>query len=288
MPLLLRSLPLSFVTLWHYIFVLPIVIVFALPLSVLTLLPIFGIFISITIFTFFAVMGHRCALAALGKGNEPDVVKLVKASMFFGVINTLLGALIALVCISVVLLLMYFGVDGDIDVPWGDTAIPWVPSLAVIVFFVVNGLYNCAIAVPMAEAAHCATEGGRSADPMFGIGRGMFSLALIWMVWLFGIYNSGLIEFTIYEFLRILVEVTGLPLRDGPTVLPERNIPWLIGAWLVLFWGTCWYYATAALAWEDEIQRREVERTRTVEVARVSADDLRRLRESRMQKPDQL
>ena len=287
MPLFLRSLPLSLVTLWHYIFVLPIVLIFALPLSVLTLLPLAGIVISVTIFTFIAIMGHRCALAALGRGNEPDVVKLVKSSMFFGVINTLMGVLIALLCISAVLGLMRLGVEGNVAVPWGDSGIPWVPSLAVLAVLVVNGLYNCAIAVPMAEAAHSATESGRSADPLFGIGRGMFSLALIWILWLVGIYNSGLIEFTIYEFIRLVSEYTGLPLGDVPIVLPERSILSLIGAWLFLLWGTCWYYATAALAWEDELKGREIERTKTVEVARVSADELRKLREARMQKTDQ-
>lgn len=286
MPLFVRSLPLSLVTLWHYIFVLPIVLIFALPLSVLTLLPVIGIVISITIFTFFAVMGHRCALAAFGKGNEPDIVKLVKASMFFGGLNTVVALLLGFLSFGVVMILIRLGIDGDIDAPWGDYFV-LVPSLAVVGFFLVNGLYNCAIAVPMVATAFEATGNGRSADPVFGIGRGMFSLALIWMLWLFGIYYSGLIEFTMFELLRILTEVTGLPLSDRVIVLPERNIPWLVGAWLVLFWGTCWYYATAVIAWDDEVQRREAERTKVVEVARVSAEELRQLREARMQKTDQ-
>ncbi len=285
MPLLLRSLPLSFATLWHYIFVLPLVLLFALPLSVLTLLPLVGVLISVTIFTFIAFMGYRCALAGLGKGNEPEVVKLVKSSMFFGVINTVVAVVIGFLCFGAVLALGVFGVEGNVAVPWGD-AIPMVPSLAVIAFFVVNGLYNCAIAVPMTASAFEATSNGRSADPLFGIGRAMFSLALVWILWLVAIFYSGLIEFMIEQVTYLLYALLGRVVGVETPDAPQHNYLALIGTLLVLMWGTCWYYATAVLAWDDEVKAREAARVKTREVSRVSADDLRALREARMQKTD--
>lgn len=283
MPLFLRSLPLSFGTLWHYVFVLPLVLLFATPLMVLTLLPLIGSLISVTIFTFFAVMGYRCALAAFGKGNEPAIEKLVKSSMFFGSINTVVAVVLVFLCVGAVMGLERIGVKGDMDAPWGD-AIPMVPSLAVIAFLVVNGLYNCAIAVPMAAAAVEATPSGRSADPLFGIGRGMFSLALIWILWLVGIYYSGIIQFAIEQVTYLLYQTLGRFLDLKPIEMPQYNVPWLIASMLFLMWGTCWYYATAVIAWDDEVKSRKAERTKTREVSRMNADDLRALREARMQR----
>ena len=284
MPLFLRSLPLSFGTLWHYVFVLPLALLFAMPLMVLTLLPLLGSLISVTIFTFIGFMGYRCALAAYGKGNEPAVDRLVKSSMFFGFINTLVAMVIMLFCVGAVLALIKLGVEGNAAAPWGD-AIPMVPSLAVIAFFVVNGLYNCAIAVPMTAAAvEASTSSGRGADPLFGIGRGMFSLALVWILWLVGVYYSGIIQFTIEQIVYVLYATVGKYVDLKPIEVPQYNGLWLIGSMLFLLWGTCWYYATAVIAWNDEVTAREAERVRTREVSRVSAEDLRALRLSRMQR----
>jgi hypothetical protein len=282
LPLFLRSLPLSLGTLWHYVFVLPIAILFALPLMVLTLLPLIGALINVTIFTFIAVLGYRCALAAYGKGNEPAVDKLVKSSMFFGVINTVVALLLGLLSVGIVIALTWIGVDGDVAAPWGD-AIPMVPSLAVIAFFLVNGLYNCAIAVPITAAAVEATSNGRSADPLFGIGRGMFSLALIWILWLVALYYSGIIQFMILQVTLFLYEILGRFITLKPIEVPQYDVVWLILSTLFLLWGTCWYYATAILAWSDEVAAREARRVVKREVTRMSAEELRALRQSRMQ-----
>ncbi len=270
-------------TLWHYVFVLPIVLLFALPLLVLTLLPLIGTLISVTIFTFFAIMGHRCALAAYGKGNEPAIDRLVKSSMFFGVINTVVALLLLAACVLAVLGLARFGVEWNVEAPWGD-AIQMVPTLAVIAFFVVNGLYNCAIAVPMAEAAAQATPNGRSADALFGIGRGMFSLAFLWILWLVGLFYSGIIQFVTEQVTYQLSEFFGRIFNFRTIKVPQYDPLWVIGSTLVLMWGTCWYYATAVLAWAEVDERREAKRVEVREVSRMSADDLRALREARMQK----
>ncbi|MGL4236923.1 hypothetical protein [Tabrizicola sp.] len=281
MPLFLRSLPLSFGTLWHYIFLLPLVLLFMLPLMVLTLLPLVGSLISVTIFTFISFVGFRCALTAHGKGNEPAVEKLVRSSMFFGVIATVVSAVLFLLCVGAVLGLMHFGVEGNVDAPWGD-ALPMVPSLAVIAFFVMNGLYTCAVAVPMTAAAVEATSMGRDADPIFGIGRGMFSLALIWMLWLYALFNCGLIEFVIEQVGFILYTALGNLIDLAPVEQPEFNPVAIVGAILALLWGSCWYYATAIIAWQDEVKRREANRVTVREVSRTSAEELRALREARM------
>jgi hypothetical protein len=64
-------------------------------------------------------------------------------------------------------------------------------------------------------------------------------------------------------------------------IKPIRWVP-LSGAIAFVLWGPCWFGATAVLAWDRTRQRHEAERVKTVEVARVSADDLRALREARM------
>jgi len=51
---------------------------------------------------------------------------------------------------------------------------------------------------------------------------------------------------------------------------------------LYLLWGTCWFSASAVLAWDRLLQSRAASRVEVVAVSKVSGDDLRALRESRM------
>ncbi len=51
LPLFLRSLPLSLGTLWHYIFLLPLVFIASLPFALLALIPIVGLIVGPAIAT---------------------------------------------------------------------------------------------------------------------------------------------------------------------------------------------------------------------------------------------
>ncbi len=65
---------------------------------------------------------------------------------------------------------------------------------------------------------------------------------------------------------------------------PPEAVSWPRLAVSVLFslWGTCWFSATAVLAWDRRHAKLQAGKVEVVSVPRVSADDLRALREARM------
>jgi hypothetical protein len=138
------------------------------------------------------------------------------------------------------------------------------------------------MAVPTAALANAATNHSRDPGVIYGFGRGFFSVLVAWVVWTGAFFALG--------FFVVIVEsiTTGVQLLfSGLVPIPEteikpiQTVP-LVMASAFLLWGPCWIGATAVLAWERTVQRNEAERTKTVEVSRISADDLRALRESRM------
>lgn len=163
MPLFIRALPLSLGTLWHYVFLLPFVVIVCVPFLMLTFLPLIGFMVSSAIGTFSTFAGYRCAITAFGSGNEPSFTKLVMSSLSLGFLNTLAGIVILLISL--------------------------------------------------------------------GVGTGLIRLG--------------------------------------------------VGAVLWMLWRTCWFSATAVLAWDRISQKQAARRVETVDVAKVSPEDLRALRESR-------
>lgn len=101
MPLFIRALPLSLGTLWHYVFLLPFVVIACIPFLMLTLIPLVGFLVSSGIGTFITFAGYRCALTAFGRGNEPSFTKLVMSSLSLGLLNTLAGLVILMISLGI-------------------------------------------------------------------------------------------------------------------------------------------------------------------------------------------
>lgn len=281
MPLFLRALPLSITTLWHYIFVLPLVVVVSAPFTLLTLIPLVGWPISMTIATFISLAGYRCALAAFGRGNEPSLFRLLRASFSLGLITTLAAAVMMIVAVGIGWVLIRVGFSDVMQVP-PAFAVPYAGGLAAMSYLVLISVFFCAMAVPMTAVAQAATTKGRDPDPLFGFGAGLFSLLIAWGAWFAGLILLGFAA-TLLESIAIglavaVAEYTEVPLEE------EVKIDWvaLVIATVYFLWGTCWFCATAVLAWERRIQRRGKVIEDVVESRRVSADDLRALREARM------
>jgi len=281
LPLFIRALPLSLGTLWHYVFLLPFVVIVCIPFLILTFLPLVGFLVSSAISTFFIFAGYRCALTAFGRGNEPSFTKLVMSSLSLGFMNTLAGVVIVVISLGLGFGLISLGVGTEFAVP-GFEDIPFAPGLTVAVFIVLNSLYYCAMAVPMTSVAAAASEGARDLGAFFGFGTGIISLSVAWIVWFSGLILLG--------FIWVLIETAaiGTELLSAEflgTVLEDpRPINWVMFGVSVLYvlWGTCWFSATAVLAWDRLLQTRAASRVETVAVSKVSGDDLRALRESRM------
>lgn len=281
MPLFLRSLPLSLGALWHYVFLLPFVIIVCIPFMLLTFLPFVGFLVSSAIGTFITFAGYRCALAAYGRGNEPSFTKLVKSSLSLGFLNTLAGLVMLLISLGIGYGLLQIGVDATVDVP-GFEDIPFAPGLTVAAFLILNSLYYCAMGVPMTAVAAAASSGARDPGPFFGFGAGLFSILAAWAVWLGGLLFLG--------FLWVVVDSASIGLQiamseilgDVPEEIEPINWVFLAMAVLYLLWGTCWVAATAVLAWDRVLQRETARRNVTIDLPKVSADDLRALREARM------
>lgn len=281
MPLFLRALPLSIGTLWHYVFLFPLVLAVSLPFLLLTIIPFAGLPVTWGVITFIGFAGYRCALAAHGHGNEPSFSKLVVSSLTMGVLVALCSLFFLAVSVAIGTGLGLLGVGENITVSVGFD-IPMVAGLSLVIYLVVNSLFYFAMSVPMTAAAHAATPKGRDSDPFFGFGSGLFSLITAWGLWMVGMVYFGFFD----EIGRAIAYGTYLAMGnivgfegDPPMAL---NVPLLVLSVLFMLWGTCWFSATAVLAWDRRHARVRAEKEVVAAVPRVSADDLRALREARM------
>jgi hypothetical protein len=134
----------------------------------------------------------------------------------------------------------------------------------------------------MVGAAYAASPKGGDINYFSGFGKGMFSLLLVMVVWLFGghmfsIFGEvwtvfGMIAFAIWDIVR------GEPLTWE--LMPA--VPFVLGGVLVMTWASSWFFATAVLAWEDVVSRQMADVERQRNAGRPTAEDIRALRQSRM------
>lgn len=282
MPLVLRALPLSFLTLWHYVFWLPLVLIICIPFLLLALIPFVGLLVMTAIATFISFGGFRAALAALGRDNEPAFGKLIGSSMLLSVINTLVSIMFLVVSIGVGMAAEYLGLFSGFTAP-GMEEIPYATGIGVLVYIGLTSLYYCAMAVPMTALAAAATPKGRDPGPFYGFGAGLISVGLAWVLWIAGLVLLG--------FFLAITEGVGLGMQTAvssligmPLADPIAVDWWFFGLSVVYaLWGTCWFCATAALAWDRTQERHAAAAAPEIEAApRMSTDDLRALREARM------
>lgn len=282
MPLFLRALPLSFLTLWHYIFWLPLVLIICIPFLLLALIPFVGIVVATAIATFISFAGFRSALPACGKDNEPSFGKLIGSSLSLSIINILISILLIMISLGVGFGLDTLGLSPSFTAP-GMEDIPFATGYASLVYILLSSLYYCAMAVPMAALAAAATPNGRNPGPFYGFGSGLISIGVAWGLWIAGIFFFGvfvsIMEGIGFGMQTAVSSILGVPLEE------EIVVDWWFLALAVVYmlWGTCWFCTTAVLAWDRTVQRwASVPASGTTPIERISADDLRAMREARM------
>jgi hypothetical protein len=282
MPLFLQALPLSIRTLPHYLVVLPFLAALSLGFGVLTILPLVGLVVPGTIAALWTIVGLRCALAARGHGNEPDFGALIGSSLTFCLINFVFSLVVGAMTMAVLFLV------GLLSSPeTGVASAPAVQRYSDLAAFATVGLlvalYGSAMAVPMTAAAVASTPNGRKPDAFYGFGTGLVSLTVVLVAWialggvlsLFG--EVALVMGILLEGLFALVSEDEMPdfgFVDTKFVL----------SLLAMVWASSWYFATAVLAWERATETRRQARQPAPVGPRVSADELRALREARMQR----
>jgi len=281
MPLFLRSLPLSFLTLWHYVFWLPLVLIICIPFMLLAILPLVGMVVLTAIATFISFAGFMSALAAHGRDDEPAFGKLIGSSLLLSVINILVSILVIVIAIAVGMAAEYLGIGTEVIVP-GLEEIPFATGVGALVYVGLSSLFYCAMAVPMTALAAAATPRGRNPGPFYGFGAGLFSVGMAWALWIAGLVLLGffmaIAEGVGFGMQTAVSSMFGIPLEE------QIKIDWWFLGLSVVYalWGTCWFCATAVLAWDRTVQRQTSVKTEVETVARLSANDLRALREARM------
>lgn len=280
-PLFIRALPLSLGTLWHFVFLFPLVLAVSLPFLIVTIIPVISLPVVWAVMTFISFAGYRCALAAFGKGNEPSFIKLVKSSLIMGILVALSSLFMLALSAAIGTALGMVGIGEGFSAPTG-VDIPYAAGVTGLIYMVLTSLFYICMAVPMTAVAHAATPRGRDADPFFGFGAGFFSLLIAWGLWFAGFVYLGflqdLTETMAYWIALAVQQIIGIPV-ETPYAVDYVTMAIVV---LYLMWGTCWYSAVAVLAWDRKISRSKRDKVEAATVPRVSAEDLRALREARM------
>jgi hypothetical protein len=280
MPLFLRALPLTLKTLPHYILTLPFLVVLVLLFSILALIPLVGLIVPGAITAFCAMIGFRCALAAHGDGNEPNLLGLFGASLLFSVINLL--AMLVVVAFALAFTVLSVGVPQDMTSWWDlveflDRNDGWIAYLQLVLV----SAYAAAMAVPMTTVAEACTPGARRPDALKGFGTGFISLMIVLAVSAivseyFGFFAEIWIYLGLLSFWVVMYMVGG-ELPDLP--LPDLGFAVAV---LAVIGMSCWFFATAVLAWDATRTRKGKTADIPLPAAHATLDDLRALRESRM------
>jgi hypothetical protein len=282
MPLFLKALPLSLKTLWRYLFLLPFLTALTIAVTyVAAYIPIIGLIVPGVMSVLCTLAGLRCALNAYGHDSDLDLGKLIRASFWYFVLGIVIG-LVATVLVAGLGQVASLTGSGNVGPGSGDGSFGML-EIGVLVLALVGLLFMSAMAVPMTAAAATATVRGSQSDLFWGFGSGTVSIAIVWVL---GTIGCALLFFAFHEVVAVFVILQGdvSELTRIFLALPHKEvvIPVMIGSLLFVVWTTCWFFATSVLAW-DRTRTQQVAKVRKVVAApRMSAEDLRALREARM------
>jgi hypothetical protein len=281
MPLFLQALPLSLKTFWRYLAILPILGVIACLLLLASFVPLLGAIVPGTVYAYCLMTGLRCALAARGHTTDPGFGHMLRA----GVVFCLLTMLATIVFETIALLLPYglsqaFGwLDGLVD---DDPRILGFAGGVFGLLILFTMLWTSALAVPMTFAVAGTERRSAGLDPFDGLGSGMIGLTLISLIWMaggtiFSIFGEvATMVFLLFETIRAVINA------EDPAWDWSLSPLSLLGGTLWMTWASSWFFSAAVLYWERTISRRAEQVRASVEASRVSAEDLRALREARM------
>lgn len=283
MPIFLRSLPLSLATFWRYLILLPFLAIFAFLFSLLSFIPIAGLLVPGIVSAGLLIVGLRCALAAKGYRNPLDHGKLLTISAVYCVIFIGIDLVTDGLTYGVFRGLAAAGVEFDpIGLFVGLFGVSAYWSGVLLALLAPSAIVMAAFAVPMTGAAVAATPKGGDINYIFGLGRGILSLLIVMMVWLFAghmfsIFGEVWTTFGVMAFaLMEWINGDGFSLELVPTRFNA------VGGVLFMTWASSWFFATAVLVWESVVSRQKALRQVQRESGRPSTDDIRALRRSRM------
>lgn len=286
MPLFLKSLPLSLKTLWRYLFLLPFLTAFTTAATyAAAFIPIIGLIVPGVMSVLCTLAGLRCALNAYGHDSDLDLGKLIRASFGYFVLGIVISVFLFVLTAALAQVASLTG-SGTVGPGSRDTGFG-LPEISMLLLFLCALLFMAAMAVPMTAAAATATVRGSQSDLFWGFGAGTISLAIVWVL---GSIGCAVLFFAFHQWVAWFVilqsDVSDLVQRFLALPHKEIVIPVMGGSILFVVWTTCWFFATAVLAW-DRARTRQVARVRKpVDVPRVSSEELRALRKARMQQDD--
>ena len=278
MPLFLQSLPLSLKTLWRYLFLLPFLTALTIAVTLVAgFIPIVGLIVPGVMSVLCTLAGLRCALNARGHDSDLDLGKLVRASFWYFVLGIGVGIIFAVLAA---------GLGQVLDLAGGaeeSSGLGSILGLGTVVLALAAFLLAGALAVPMTAAAATATIRGSQSDLFWGFGAGLVSLAIVALV---GFLGNVVMFFLFHQAIGLYVFLQGdvVALAKSYFSLPQLEIVIPITILSIVFsvWTTCWFFATAVLAWEREKGTQTAQLRAAPHPPRLPAEDLRALRESRM------
>jgi hypothetical protein len=285
MPLFLQALPLSLKTFWRYLAVLPALAIIAALLLLATFIPYVGLVVPGTVYAYCIMTGLRCALAARGHQTDPGFGHMLRAGLVFCGLTFLASLIIRIVVgfLGVVVPQWLGWLDGLAD---QDPRILAVAGGAFGATILLTMLWGAALAVPMTAAVAGVNPDSHGVNPFAGFGSGMLGLTLISLVWM-----AGGTVFSIFGEVATMFVLMAETLR---AVIANEDPAWdwslspfsLLGGTLYMVWASSWFFSAAVLHWERTERRRTAQARARIEATRVSAADLRALREARMPRGD--
>jgi hypothetical protein len=281
MPLFLQALPLSLKTFWRYLAILPILGVVACLLLLASFVPLLGAVVPGTVYAYCLMTGLRCALAARGHTTDPGFGHMLRAGLVFFLLTSVVGVVLNFLAGSlsagIVLALRAFDKGGSGE---GSVWLWFGSALGLLILFMM--LWSAALAVPMTAAVAGTERRSTGLNPFDGIGSGMIGLTLISLVWMaggtvFSVFGEvTTMFFLLFETIRAVIE------GEDPAWDWSLSPLSLLGGTLYMTWASSWFFSAAVLYWERSTSRRAEKLRAAVEASRVSAEDLRALREARM------
>ena len=292
LPILLRALPLSFQTMWRYTLLLPVLAIITIVFAIISaFIPIANWLVLPTMAVLATLTGLRCAVVAKGFRKETDFGRLLDSSIKFCLLGMVFTFAANLLFSGAVWLIEPFTdrIVADPGAGGGAETTLKVPTAAFYVLLAVRLAlpiaYAAAIAVPMAAAAATSNTTGRQPDLIWGLGAGAFSIAVPLIVW--GLVGHFFAFFGEVWTMFLLVASAAYSLVMGSDFYWSISLSplSLMGATVLMTWASSWFFATAVLAFEREIDRTAARRVRKsaaeAEARKSGASDIRALREAR-------
>jgi hypothetical protein len=280
MPLFLQALPLSLKTFWRYLAILPILGVIAFLLLLAAFLPVVGTVVPGTVYAYCILTGLRCALGARGHFTDPGFGHMLRAGFVF-----FLMTVVATTVIGAVSVLMPMGIYHAFG--WLDGLVDQDPRILLAaggifgVYILFMMLWSAALAVPMTAAVVGSGRRSTGLNPFDGFGSGMLGLTLISIVWMIGGSVFSIFGEVTTMFFLLAETIRAVIAAEDPAWDWSLSPFSLLGGTLYMTWASSWFFSAAVLYWERGEERRKAEKAAKIEASRVSAVDLRALREAR-------